>query len=194
MDDERPVVLVVEDEADLAELYGVWLEGEYEVRIATSGEEALEAFDDDVAVALLDRRMPDTSGDEVLDAIRAAGGGCRVAMVTAVEPDYDVLDLGFDDYLRKPVERDQLRGCVERLLALAAYDRELQEYYALLSKRAALEAAKSADDLAASGGYAALVEEIERRREAVDARRDALSQAGDEAAFRSIGSVEDEEP
>jgi CheY-like chemotaxis protein len=39
---------------------------EYEVRTATGGPEALDLVDEEVDVALLDRRMPRMSGDELL--------------------------------------------------------------------------------------------------------------------------------
>ncbi len=87
MSDDLPLVLVVEDEPDLADLYATWLRGEYRVRVAYGGREALEKLDDEVEVVLLDRRMPDLSGDEALKEIRERGFDCRVAMVTAVEPD-----------------------------------------------------------------------------------------------------------
>lgn len=187
MSDDRPVVLVVEDEADLAAIYAEWLGDAYEVRVATDGASALEAYDGDVAVALLDRRMPDRSGDEVLAAIRERGDGCRVAMVTAVEPDFDVLDLGFDDYLQKPISREELVEVVERLLALATYDRAIQEFYGLLSKRSALEAEKAPQELEASEEYDALVERIERRQRRVDATLGDLTPTEYDALFEALG-------
>ncbi|OYR68853.1 DNA-binding protein, partial [Halorubrum sp. E3] len=80
----KHTVLAVDDEPDLAELYRVYLDTAYEVRIATGGEEALSMMDDSVEVVLLDRRMPDMSGHEVLEAIRGEGYDARVAMLTAV--------------------------------------------------------------------------------------------------------------
>ncbi|MFB6105679.1 MAG: response regulator, partial [Halobacteriaceae archaeon] len=63
----RPTVVVVDDEEGIAEAYSYWLSDEYDVRTAQSGAGALETIDEDVDVVLLDRRMPDRSGDEVLD-------------------------------------------------------------------------------------------------------------------------------
>ena len=50
---DEPVVLVVEDEPDVGETYELWLAGDYEVRRASTGTEALEALDEDVDVVLL---------------------------------------------------------------------------------------------------------------------------------------------
>jgi len=68
----QATVLVVDDEHHLADLYTDYLADDHEVLTAYGGEEALELLDDpdtDVDVTLLDRRMPDLSGDEVLAAI-----------------------------------------------------------------------------------------------------------------------------
>jgi CheY-like chemotaxis protein len=103
MSDHR--ILVVDDEQPIADLFARWLEDEYDVRVAYSGGEALASLDDSLDVVLLDRDMPDMSGDGVLDTIRSRGIDCRVGMVTAVEPDFDVLTLGYDAYVVKPVTK-----------------------------------------------------------------------------------------
>jgi DNA-binding response OmpR family regulator len=57
-DTEPKRVLIVEDDRDLANLYEMWLVDEYDVRIAYSGEAALERMADREAdVVLLDRRI-----------------------------------------------------------------------------------------------------------------------------------------
>lgn len=161
MDDTtEPVVLVVEDEADVAETYELWLRESYDVRSARDGDEALAKLDDDVEVVLLDRMMPGLSGDEVLERIREQDLGCRVAMVTAVEPDFDILELGFDAYLSKPVTSDDLFDTVEKLLERASYDAFLQEYYALVETQATLESTKTGAELAASEEYERLEADI----------------------------------
>jgi len=165
---EQPTVLVIDDEPDLADLYAAWLTDEYEVRTAYGGDEALDAMDEDIDVALIDRLMPDLSGDEVLDRIREAGYNCRVAMVTAVEPDFDIIEMGFDDYLVKPVRRDELQEAVEGLLSRSTYDTQMREYYALVSKRAALESQKSERELTENSAYAGLLDEIDRLRDELD--------------------------
>jgi DNA-binding response OmpR family regulator len=159
-----PVVLVVEDEPDVAETYRLSLEDRYEVRVAHDGEAGLALLDDDVDVVLLDRMMPGLSGDAVLERTREEGVGCRVAMVTAVEPDFDILEMGFDTYLSKPVDGETLRGTVENLLERAAYDRLLREYYALVETRATLEATKHRSELEASDEYDRLKADIRELR------------------------------
>jgi DNA-binding response OmpR family regulator len=179
MSADTPLVLVVEDEPDLADLYATWLGDEYHVRTAYGGREALEKLDDRVDVVLLDRRMPDLSGDEVLEAVRERGIGCRVAMVTAVEPDFDIIAMGFDDYLVKPVSREALINTVETLLVRNEYDDGIQKLFSLASKKALLESEKGPAALEDNEEYAELDEELTRLREELDASLEHLSEGDD---------------
>ena len=158
---ETPVVLIVEDEPDVAETYNLWLDTDYEVRMAQSGDEGLAELDEDVDVVLLDRMMPGLSGDEVLERIRERDFECRVAMVTAVEPDFDILEMGFDAYLCKPIRSEQLHDTVENLLERSDYDDLLQEYYSLIEKQATLEATKSTTELTDNDEYLQLTERVD---------------------------------
>ena len=187
MSEQPPLVLVVEDEPDLADLYAAWLGDEYRVRTAYGGHEALDQLDeadDEVDAILLDRRMPGLSGDEVLTAVRDRGIDCRVAMVTAVEPDFDILEMGFDDYLVKPVTSDTLKETVEGLLRRSEYDSEVQDLFSLTSKKAMLESEKSATDLADNEEYQRLTDRIEALREQADESRDAV--ADDEEDYEKL--------
>ena len=161
MSDTTATVLLVDDEKNITALFEAWLAEQYAVRTANSGPEALEVLDESVDVALLDRRMPSVSGDELLEQIREDGYDVRVAMVTAIDPDFDVLEMGFDDYLTKPVAREDLESLVETLLTRKTYDDDVQNYYALASKKAALETAKPASELAESVEYQDLLEELD---------------------------------
>ncbi|MBX0303182.1 HalX domain-containing protein [Haloarcula salinisoli] len=190
---DPPVVLIVEDEPDVAETYKLWLQGDYEVRMGQNGDEGLELLDESVDVVLLDRMMPGLSGDEVLSEIRKRDLGCRVAMVTAVEPDFDILEMGFDAYLSKPIRSEQLHDTVTNLLERSEYDSMLQEYYALVEKQATLEATKSSAELAESDQYATLTEEIAEMREGLD---DTLGGIEDDddfiATLRGLSNGEEE--
>ncbi|MBP1921913.1 DNA-binding response OmpR family regulator [Halorubrum alkaliphilum] len=183
-DDPPPTVLAVDDEPDLAELYEVYLEDSYRVRVATDGEEALSMMDDAVDVVLLDRRMPEMSGHEVLRAIREDGYDARVAMLTAVEPDVDIVNMPFDDYKTKPVSREDLVALVEVLLYRAAFDERSQRFFALASKKAALEASGATDN----EEYAELVDRLRAVRAEVDETLDVLSA---EDAFAEIAARSD---
>jgi len=157
---DRPTVLAVDDEENVADSYALWLD-EYDVRVAYGGEAALDAIDDDIDVVLLDRMMPDLSGDAVLARIRETGYEVRVAMLTAAEPDTDIIDMPFDEYLTKPVDDSTVRGAVERLAALSEYDETVRDTYARASKVATLESELGPAELADNEEYAALRDSLE---------------------------------
>jgi len=184
--DEQPVVLVVEDEPDLADLYAAWLGTDYDVRTAYGGHEALEQLSGDVDVILLDRRMPGLSGDEVLDEVRDRGVDARVAMVTAVEPDFDIVEMGFDDYLVKPVTRESLLETVEGLYGRSRYDSRIQEFFAVTSKKAVLESEKGRAALEESEEYGELERRVSELREELDEDVAGFGDDDFESAFRDL--------
>ena len=161
-------MVVVDDEPGLADLFTAWLERSYEVRTAYRGEPALDAVDADVDVVLVDRLMPGTSGDAVVAALAERDWDGGIAMVTAVDPDFDIVDIAFDDYLIKPIHREVLESTVERLVERSTYDELIWRLFALTSKRAVLEARKSEAELAGSRTYRELTRSIADLRERVD--------------------------
>ncbi|WP_144906325.1 response regulator [Halobellus captivus] len=184
----NPHVLVVDDEPDLAELYASWLRDEYTVETAHDGPSALEQFDETVDVVLLDRRMPGVSGDEVLEQIRNRGTDCSVAMITAVDPDFDILELGFDAYLTKPVGETALKDVIDRLLRRSDYTDTLQTFFSKLSKREALMAEKPQFQLDADERYQRLEAEIETLRQQSESHLAELDGEDFEALFYRLDS------
>lgn len=170
----KPTVLVVEDEPALADVYAIWLHEDYEVEVVHTGESALETLrETTVEVVLLDRHLPDISGDEVLVALRDWGMDARVAMVTGVSPGFDVLDLGFDDYLLKPVDRETLLGTVDGLIEEISFDSLYVELTSLRVRRNVLRAELPESRLEANDRYVEVVErieELERRESAYRAK------------------------
>jgi DNA-binding response OmpR family regulator len=187
---ETATVLVVEDERELADLFADWLSETYRVRTAYSAEEALDELDASVDVVLLDRRLPEQSGDDVLDEIRETGYDCKVAMVTAVDPDFDTLELGFDAYVVKPIERDELDSLVSRLLARSLYSEEVQAYFALASKRATIETSESAEELSADSRYRQLCEDVQEMRDDLDQLVTELDEEDFLAVFHNLQDEE----
>lgn len=183
---EQATVLLVDDERELIDLYEAWLEVTYDVRTATSGVEALDLVDDAIDVVLLDRNMPDRSGDEVLEAIRGRALGCRVSMVTALEPSFDVLELAFDDYLLKPVFRKELNETVDNLLALNEYDEAVQEYFALVAKLATIRSSLPTEKLETNESYARLQSRLQSIGRGAARELDAGDDAEFESAFKRL--------
>lgn len=168
MSTETPTVLVVEDNEELADMYAEWLRGTYTVLTAYDGCEALTLLDDDIDVMLLDRLMPNCSGEEVLERLNGEGIDCRVALVTAVEPDLDIVELPFDEYLTKPVRKGDLYHVVESLLTRETYTESYRQYHALTGKRSLLEEELTSERLAASEEYDDLMSVLDSLREHVE--------------------------
>ena len=183
---EPPTVLVVDDEPNVADAYAAQLESEFIVSTAYSGQEALDKLDASVDIVLLDRRMPGISGDEVLAKIRERDLQVRVAMVTAVDPDFDIIEMPFDDYVIKPVSRDDLFETINRLLTCSEYEDQLRRYYALTAKHATLLANKLESELADSERFQRLEEEMHETRETLDQTVASFDDADFVAAFRDL--------
>ena len=177
-------VLIVDDEKEVADVYALRLRSEYETRTAYGGEEALAEMDDDVDIVLLDRRMPDIAGDDVLTEIRADGFDCKVIMLTAVDPGMDILEMDFDDYLCKPVEKKDLVAAIDQQLQVQRYDERLSEYLEVTSKLALLEAELSPQEIEDSDE----LQELNARAEDLKADMDdTLDEFDDiETAFQEI--------
>jgi len=154
-------ILVVDDEQKVVESYSLRLGMRYDdVHTATGGQEAIAVLEvTDVDVVFLDRRMPDMSGDEVAQVIREEGYATQVIMATAVDPDFDIIEMPFDDYLQKPIGKEEMFGAVEQQLNAGAYDGKRAEYYSVRSKIAVLEDEKSSYQLEDNKKYQNLIEE-----------------------------------
>lgn len=180
---EQQQILVIDDEPEIADLYATWLQRNHEVQTAYSGPEALETVDESVDIVFLDRRMPRMTGDEVLAKMRSRGLRCRVVLMTAVDPDFDIIDIDFDEYLTKPVMHDDITGTMETLRDRPTGDETVREYHALLSKKATLETEKTHSELRHSERYQRLVERIEELADEADISQ---SNTEDEFLFREF--------
>ncbi|WP_267163403.1 response regulator [Halovenus salina] len=161
-------ILIVEDEEDLADMYAAYLKDDFTVSVTYGGEAAIDAVDDTTDIVLLDRRMPVVTGNEVLAYIDEQGFDCRVAMVTAVNPDFDIIDLRIDDYLVKPVSHEDIRQTVERMLKLEAYNERMQKLTSKKLKRNVLELEKTRAQLSESNEFQQLNDDIDQLEEEVD--------------------------
>lgn len=178
-------VLVVDDRPPLADGYAGTLEDEYRVHTAYGGHEALDRiaeFDPDVVI--LDRRMPDLDGDEVLKRLRDRERTQQVAMLTGVEPDTGLLSLPADDYLVKPADPEALRETVADLCQRAAYDEQLQRCFQVASQLATLEEEVPAVDLRSDDRYWRLRDRLRRLRREQAEEIDALD---DEREWVAVG-------
>jgi len=162
-------VLIVEDEENLADLFGIWLQEQFEVHVAYSGEDALEIFaEESIDIVLLDRRMPGLSGTEVLQSIRESGDAQQVIMLTAVQPTEDLASIDVDDYLLKPIDRTKLLRAVEAAELVLTYEDSLTGLLSLTARKATLGANLDKTELEQDERYGALIQRIRELKEEAD--------------------------
>jgi two-component system OmpR family response regulator len=122
---EKQRVLVVDDEANIAELIATSLRFVgYEVKCAFNGRQALiDAEDFRPHVVILDVMMPGMDGFEVCKQLRASGLEIGVLFLTARDTTEDKvagLTVGGDDYVTKPFSLEELVARVRALMRRVA--------------------------------------------------------------------------
>lgn len=170
-EDRDPEVLIVEDERPQREMYVRWLD-HYRVEGVDSAGEVYEAIDSSTDIVLLDRILDDEKGDEVAMKLKERYPDLEIVMITAVDPDIDILDLEIDDYLMKPVKREGFLEAVDRALERSGETEEERELLSLLSKKAVLDRT-AINDLQK---YNKLQERIEELKSGLDNGKDFLSE------------------
>jgi DNA-binding response OmpR family regulator len=117
-------LLIVEDNADVAQLIAQQLEGRYVVHFATNGSEgiqkALELIPD---IVITDLMMPETDGLQLCRTLREnpATNHIPLIVITARATETDRIQglrAGADAYLYKPFNREELNVRIEKLLSL----------------------------------------------------------------------------
>jgi putative two-component system response regulator len=129
---DRDIVLAVDDNEQnlqlLEEYLSTW---GYDVMLARDGREALQRYPDiNPAVIILDVMMPVMDGYEACSCIKAeqAGRTIPILMLTALtgtEDKIKALECGADDFLNKPINKDELRSRIRSLVRIRNLRKEL---------------------------------------------------------------------
>ncbi|MGX2992815.1 response regulator [Streptomyces sp. JNUCC 64] len=155
-----PHVLLIEDDASVRDATELVLRRHgYEVTVAATGEEALEALDGPVGsrveLAVLDLMLPGMDGFAVCRGIRSRSAALPVIMLTARGDDADVvtgLEAGADDYVVKPVTAPvleaRIRAALRRVTASAARPERGEDHAGLGIDRSGLVVTKHGTPLA----------------------------------------------
>ena len=161
---DEGTVFIIDDEEEMIVLLEDCLSNHYTVESETSAARALQKIDSTVDVVLLDRKMPEISGDETLGLLREEGFDVQVAMITGVKPTEEIMEMPFDDYMVKPVEEPEVLGLVDTLMTRKQYHRASQRLFRNVSKMKALKRVGRTD----TEEYDQLVEQTAELREEID--------------------------
>ncbi len=117
---EKQKILIVDDDANIAELISLYLMKEcYETKIVEDGEEALKVFPEfKPNLVLLDLMLPGMDGYQVCRELRTASQ-VPIIMLSAKGEIFDKvlgLELGADDYMIKPFDSKELVARVKAVL------------------------------------------------------------------------------
>ncbi len=120
--EHAPEILVLDDDRELAETLQEFLTGEgFTVATATSAAGALDIYHDNpqLALALLDLMMPDSSGLTVMEELHHKNPDLPVVIMTGfgtIETAVEAIKRGAEDYLTKPFDREAVRKKVGRIM------------------------------------------------------------------------------
>lgn len=115
----RRTILIAEDMDDNYLLYKIYLEKHYDLIRATNGEEAVSKYlECNPDIILMDIGMPVVDGYQATDAIRQLFSDIPIVAVTAFAYDEDrrkVMSRGFNGYLSKPLNKDELLKMLHKM-------------------------------------------------------------------------------
>jgi len=141
---ERPCILIVDDEADILELLELTL-----LRMGLEADRAMSVGDaltslksKTYGLCLTDMRLPDGEGLQLVEYIAGHCPNTPVAVITAhgnTENAVAALKAGAFDYLSKPVSLEQLRVLVKSALNLAPPETTQEDQHQLLGKSPAIQ-------------------------------------------------------
>ena len=121
MNTAKRTILCVDDETDIVNaLYDTFMDT-YNVKTATSGEDALKIFnEEDIALVISDQRMPKMEGTELLGKINEIKPKCKKILLTGyadINAAIDAINKGaVDKYFAKPWNDEELVKAVENLI------------------------------------------------------------------------------
>lgn len=178
-------ILLVEPKRELASTLDGLFSSEYEIRTAYSSQEAIELLSDSVMVTLIDNGLSTTVIETIVDEIQQERHHSRILTIIGESQSERRVRLS-DGEIQKPVSPTELVETIERLVDHAQYEREIDEWLRLLSRKASMENEKDQHELSGCLEYQELKTEIDELRAKADSSRDEILNDRDETLFREI--------
>lgn len=128
MTDGKPDILIVEDEKNVRESLELILGAKYNLILVSDGKKALDIIaSKSIDLALLDIRLPEINGLELLERIKDVDKSIPVIMLTGVktvDTAVTAMKLGAYDYISKPFEIQELLILIEKALEKRSLEQE----------------------------------------------------------------------
>ena len=144
MDPRNFNILIIDDEPDARALLGIALQNDqWTLRLAESGAEGIRLCDEQIPdLAIVDFLMPGTSGIEICQRIKEKAAQAQtfvpvilITSQTELCDKKDSLNLGADDYVKKPFSFAELEAQVRALLRIKVLTDDLHQTKNLLAQK-----------------------------------------------------------
>lgn len=137
-------ILIIDDDPSFRRVLGYNLQEEgYEVIVAVSGGDGLQAFDEHLPLLVItDLKMPGIDGFRVLREIKERSPDTIVIIITAfgaIDTAVEAMKLGAYDYITKPFNRDELKLVVRKAIQVSNLSRENRQLKERLTEKVDFE-------------------------------------------------------
>ncbi len=137
---DKPNVLLVEDAAPQAALYQQYLKDEMiELSLVSTGGDAMAFIaDNPPELVLLDLKLPDMDGQDILRWLQDEGYSCSVIVITghsSVDVAVDVMRVGASDFLEKPVTASRLKTTIKNSLERSRLQHIVDDYQSVFERK-----------------------------------------------------------
>lgn len=176
-------ILIAESEEQRARQCTEWLSKLYRTETVSTDTEVLSQLDVlQPDILLLDDDVLSIRKEDLLQIINDKSYNLQIILVVDQAPDFNIVEAGFDTYVRRPLTCEQLQKKVTQSIHRAEYNEKVNELYTLTQQRAELEVSETTTNSGESPRYATLTNRIEKIQSDIDELLDLF----DESTFRAV--------
>lgn len=131
LDLQRPLIQVIDDDMRIREGLKLNLQKTYRIRLCATGEEGIQAADEDISAIILDIKMPGKNGLQVYEAIKANFPDIPIIFYSAYQSVLEGAELSRKykpfNYIDKSEDVQELLDTVERAVKYSQTLRQLAQ-------------------------------------------------------------------
>ncbi|MFP8890900.1 winged helix-turn-helix transcriptional regulator [Natrialbaceae archaeon A-CW2] len=161
-----PSVLLADGDRRITDMYRQWLDGQYTLTRAHTGEELVEILEEErIDVMVIDADLP---GLADVDRSQLSGSTWRTILLVESRPGFDVLEIPCDDVRRKPIVQETASKAIDLQLERQGEPPAYRELAALQSKRSLFQSVYATERLESNDRYLAMGTQIETLEEQLE--------------------------